>query len=172
MLLPEIDDKLVSSLVGIKYVYHDALTKHYKRYFQIKPDLCGTNYKAIIKDGCDGSGRHSLYSQQNNVQTHAIVSMMFVPLEMYEKRINPLSSENEYVIVDSEKLPNSADRARPIALIMGKENTDTLKKFIPRIQEEIAEIQDDGLCIKIGERYINLEIEIKSTMTDGATKKY
>ena len=46
-------------------------------------------YKAIIKDGCDGSGRHSLYSQKNNVETHAIVSLMFVPLEMYEKKINP-----------------------------------------------------------------------------------
>ena len=171
MLIPVIDNGLPSSLVGVKYVYNDALTKHYQRYFENKTDLCATNYKAIIKDGCDGSGRHSLYSQKNNVETHAIVSLMFVPLEMYEKKINPSPSENKYIIVDSETLPNSADRARPIALIMGKENSDTLKQLYPRVQKEIAEIQNDGLCIKIGERCINLEIEIKSTMTDGASKK-
>ena len=53
---------------------------------------------------------------------------------------------------------------------MGKEDSETLGEFIHVIQEEISNIQEDGLCIVIGDRVMNLQIEIKTTMTDGKTK--
>ena len=39
------------------------------------------------------------------------------------------------------------------------------------IQEKILTIKEDGLCILIGDRAINLEIEFKTTMTDGKILK-
>ena len=53
---------------------------------------------------------------------------------------------------------------------MGKENSETLGEFILIIQNEISDIQEDGLCI-FNDRAVNLDIEIKSTMTDGKIKK-
>ena len=67
----------------------------------------------------------------------------------------------------SEPKPNSADKARPISLIMGKEDSNTLGEFISLIQEEILKIQEDGLCVVISDRAINIQIEIKTTMADG-----
>ena len=95
---------------------------------------------------------------------------MFVVLEIYEIKHNPNSSQNQYVLVYSEPLPNSSDASRPITLIMGKENNETLGELIPLIQSEISDIQEDGLCINIDSRVMNMEIEINSTMTDGKMK--
>ncbi|CAL4090779.1 unnamed protein product, partial [Meganyctiphanes norvegica] len=80
------------------------------------------------------------------------------------------SDQDIYELIYSEPKSNSADKSRPITLIMGKEDSETLGEFIHVIQEEISNIQEDGLCIVIGDRVINLQIEIKITMTDGKTK--
>ena len=77
LLLPAID-VLPQPLVGIKYLYKDALHSHFSRFFKAHPEFKSANYKAIIKDGCDGSGRHSVYNQQGNVNVHNIISYMFV----------------------------------------------------------------------------------------------
>ena len=53
---------------------------------------------------------------------------------------------------------------------MGKENNETLGELIPLIQSEISDIQEDGLCINIDTRVMNIEININSTMTDGKMK--
>ncbi|CAL4064161.1 unnamed protein product [Meganyctiphanes norvegica] len=89
---------------------------------------------------------------------------MFVVLDIYEIK------HEQNISVYSEPLPNSPDASRPIALVMGKENYETLSEWIPIIQSEISDIQEDGLCIKIDSRVVNLEIEIKSSMTDGKIK--
>ena len=169
MLLPKIDS-LPHSLVGVKYLYKNALLSHFSRFFKAHPEFNSPSYKALIKDGCDASGRHSIYNQHGNVNVHNIVSYMFVVLEIYEIKHNPNSSQNQYVLVYSEPLPNSSDASRPITLIMGKENNETLGEFIPLIQSEISDIQEDGLCINIDSRVMNIEIEINSTMTDGKMK--
>ena len=169
MLLPKIDS-LPHSLVGVKYLYKNALLSHFSRFFKAHPEFNSPSYKALIKDGCDASGRHSIYNQHGNVNVHNIVSYMFVVLEIYEIKHNPNSSQNQYVLVYSEPLPNSSDASRPITLIMGKENNETLGELIPLIQSEISDIQEDGLCINIDSRVMNIEIEINSTMTDGKMK--
>lgn len=96
---------------------------------------------------------------------------MFVALEIYENN-EYLDNQHNMVPIFSEPLPNSADASRPIALLMGKENSETLGEFIPIIQKEISEIQEDGLCIIVNDRAMNLDIEIKSTMTDGKIKNF
>ena len=169
LLLPKVDI-LPQSLVGIKYLYKDALLSHFSRFFKAHPEFNSKYYKALIKDGCDASGRHSIYNQHGNVNVHNIISYMFVVLELYETKLNPNSSQNKYDLVYSEPLPNSADASRPITLIMGKENNETLGELIPLIQSEIADIQEDGLCINIDSRVMNIEIQINSTMTDGKIK--
>ena len=169
LLLPRLDI-LPQSLVGIKYLYKEALIAHFSRFFIAHPELNSTNYKAVIKDGCDGSGRHSLYNQHGNVNVHNIFSYMFVVLELYEYKESPNSSQSQYVLVYSEPLPNSSDAARPIALVMGKENLETLGELIPVIQSEISEILEDGLCLSIDIRVMNIEVEMKSSMTDGRVK--
>ena len=169
MLMPK-KDILPRSLTGIKYCYKDALINHFKRFFEIHSDFKATNYKVIIKDGCDGSGRHSIYNQQGNVQTHNMLLYMFVVLELYVVNQDSESDQDIYELIYSEPKPNSADKSRPIALIMGKEDSETLGEFIPIIQEELSNIQEDGLCIVISDRVMNLQIEMKTSMTDGKSK--
>ena len=169
LLLPK-TDILPDTLVGIKYFHKNALISHFTRFFEIHPEMKSTSYKCIIKDGCDGSGKHPIYNQQDNVNVNNMLSYMFVVLEIYENKEN-LDSEHKMTPIFTEPLPNSADASRPIALIMGKENSETLGEFIPIIQNEISDIQEDGLCIIVNDRAVNLDIEIKSTMTDGKIKK-
>ena len=159
------------TLVGIKYLYKDALISHFTRFFEIHPELNSLSYKSVIKDGCDGSGKHSIYNQHGNANTNNMISYMFVALEIYENN-EYLDNQHNMVPIFSEPLPNSADASRPIALLMGKENSETLGEFIPIIQKEISEIQEDGLCIIVNDRAMNLDIEIKSTMTDGKIKNF
>ena len=170
ILIPK-KDILPSSLIGVKYYYKDAIINHFLRFFEGHPDFSASNYKVIIKDGCDGSGRHSIYNQEGNVKTYNMLLYMFVVLELYEIKLDSDKIQNKYELVYSELQPNSADKCRPIALIMGKEDNKTLGGFNPMIQEEILTIKEDGLCILIGDRAINLEIEFKTTMTDGKIKK-
>ena len=170
ILMPK-KDILPRSLTGIKYQYKDALNKHFIRFFEDHSELSASKYKVLIKDGCDGSGRHSIYNQKGNSKTHNMVLYMFVVLEISKIRLDCYNVQDKYELVYSELQPNSADKSRPIALIMGKEDRETLGIFFPMIQEEIKAIKKDGLCIKIGDRVINLEIEINTTMTDGSTKK-
>ena len=169
LLIPKLDI-LPQSLIGIKYSYKDALHTHFSRFFKVHSEFNGTDYKALIKDGCDGSGSHSIYNQHGNVNVHSILSYMFVFLELYERKMCPISSQSQYVQVYSEPLSNSADAARPLALIMGKENNETLTEFIPVVQAEILDILEDGLCIKLDSRAINLLIEIVTSMSDGKIK--
>ena len=96
---------------------------------------------------------------------------MFVVIEIYERKENPSDcSQSQYILIYSDPLPNSAEACRPVSLIMGKENTETLKEFIPLMQREIKEIQEDGLCVNIDSRVINIEVEFKSSMNDGKMK--
>ena len=99
LLLPAID-VLPQPLVGIKYLYKDALHSHFSRFFKAHPEFKSANYKAIIKDGCDGSGRHSVYNQQGNVNVHNIISYMFVIIEIYERKKNPSDCSIRQKLVD------------------------------------------------------------------------
>ena len=169
-LLPAIDI-LPQPLVGIKYLYKDALHSHFSRFFELHPEFKSTNYKVTIKDGCDGSGRHSIYNQQGNVQVHNIISYMFVVIDIYERKENPSdSSQSQYSLIYSDPLPNSPEACRPVSLIMGKENIETLREFILVIQREMSNIEEDGLCVKIGSRAINIKVKFKSCMNDGKMK--
>ena len=83
------------------------------------------SYKCIIKDGCDGSGKHPIYNQHGNVNVNNMISYMFVVLEIYENKEN-LDSEHKITPIITEPLPNSADASQPIALIMGKDSSEHL----------------------------------------------
>ena len=37
-----------------------------------------------VKEGLDGSGRHSVYDQKGNVETHNMIMWMWVALEVYK----------------------------------------------------------------------------------------
>ena len=40
-----------------------------------------------VKEGLDGSGRHSVYDQKGNVETHNMIMWMWVALEVYKDRM-------------------------------------------------------------------------------------
>ena len=65
---------LPQSLIGVKYVYKNALLSHFSRFFKTHNKFNATHYKVVIKDGCDASGRHSVYNQHGNVNVHKIIS--------------------------------------------------------------------------------------------------
>ena len=41
-------------------------------------------YTMKVKEGLDGSGRHSVYDQKRNVQTHNMIMWMWMALEVYK----------------------------------------------------------------------------------------
>ena len=86
---------------------------------------------------------------------------MFVVLDIFEKKVIDSidGKETKYIQVYSESSPNSADASRPVALIMGKENTENLANFIPNIQLEIDNLQEDGICIITNSGAINVEFK-------------
>ena len=53
---------------------------------------------------------------------------MFVVLDIFE------NNENKEIPIFSDPLPNSANASRPIAILIGKENSEKLGEFIPIIQ--------------------------------------
>ena len=76
--------------------------------------------KLTIKFGLDGSGRHNIYRQLNNVETNNLILYMFCPLE--------IRSANGCLVWEQEK-PNSAQTQRALAIQLGKESKESLRSI-------------------------------------------
>ena len=119
-------------------------------------------------DSKGGSGRHSVYDQKGNVHTHNMIMWMWAALEVYKDvpvvNADPSlpstsTSANGRDIIWNEPSPSSPDAARPILLVLGKEDKDLLYKTVPPVDVEMKELQSSGAKLFDAEREFYLMLK-------------
>ena len=73
-IMPEIVD-LTDPLSGVSLRVKDSVQLHFQRLI-MQLGLEPGKYTMKVKEGLDGSGRHSVYDQKGNVQTHNMIMWM------------------------------------------------------------------------------------------------
>ena len=131
-IMPKVEP--LHPLPGVSINVKESVHLHFQRLIQ-QLGLQPGKYTMTVKEGLDGSGRHSVYDQKGNVQTHNMIMWMWVALEVYKDvpvvNADPSlpstsTSANGRDIIWKEPSPSSPDAARPILLVLGKED-ETLK---------------------------------------------
>ena len=123
-------------LPGVSISVKKSVKLHFQRLIQ-QLGLQPGKYTMIVKERLDGSGRHSVYDQKGNAQTHNMIMWMWVALEVYKDvpvvnadRSLPSTSANGRDKFWNEPSSSSPDAARPIILVLGKEDKDLLHKIV------------------------------------------
>ena len=122
------------------------------------------------------------YDQKGNVQTHNMIVWMWVALEVYKDKDVPVvnadpslpstsTSANGRDKIWNEPSPSSPDAARPILLVLGKEDKDLLHKIVPPVDAEMKELQSSGVKLFDAAREFYLMLEFHRTMNDGKMQK-
>ena len=118
------------------------------------------------------------YDQTGNVQTHNMIMWMWVALEVYKEvpvvNADPslsCTSANGHDIIWNELSPSSPKAARPILMVLGKEDKDLLHKIVPPVDAEIKELQSSGVKFFDAEREFYLMLQFHQTMNDGKMQK-
>ena len=100
-----------TSITGVRFDYISALQMTIQRILINLPECPASRTLTVkIKDGVDGSGSHSIYQQQGNIDTHNIIMFMFCILEI----------RTEDQVLFKEELSASPFAMRPLFLILGK----------------------------------------------------
>lgn len=147
--------------LGVEFSYVEAVQLSLERIFmplqnQPPPD---ETYTIEIKDGCDGSGMHSIFNQKGNKLTHNIVMYMFTPLK--------LISNATQTILWQEQSPASPHSCKPKALILGKETDDSCKEMYKLIQQQRSDFSTNSLELThLGQQY-NISVHMTLSMIDG-----
>ncbi len=79
-ITPKLDD--MPGNIGKNWSYHEALKITIEQIMTTLSSPIPKNIEFHFKDGCDGSGSHSIYNQQGNHDTHNILLYMFTPLKL------------------------------------------------------------------------------------------
>ena len=116
LITPQTDS--LSEVMGVSFSLVASVQIHFKRLITLLGiALQPGSYTMVTKEGLDGSGRHAIYNQLGNVETHNMIIWMWVPLSVSQ-------SQDECNEVWVESAPCSPDAARPIMNTMGKENSE------------------------------------------------
>ena len=126
-------------------------------------------YRMSAKEGLDGSGRHAIYDQKGNVETHKIL-WIWVPLEV-SKNLDQGTSMSHSNVIWTEGTPNSPDAARPILITLGKEDSDLLNKIVPPVDGEIELLHKSGVTVDEYGMVYELKIQFLCSMNDGKMQK-
>eukprot|EP00731_Ephydatia_muelleri_P028943 Em0020g587a len=176
-IMPKIGS--LDPLPGVSISVKESVQLHFRRLIQ-QLGLQPGKYTMTVKEGLDGSGRHSVYDQKGNVQTHNMIVWMWVALEVYKDvpvvNADPSlpstsTSANGRDKIWNEPSPSSPDAARPILLVLGKEDKDLLHKIVPPVDAEMKELQSSGVKLFDAEREFYLMLEFHRTMNDGKMQK-
>ena len=148
--------------IGIGISYKILLKQTLSRLVQTIPDFQSGKYKYPltfkVSDGLDGSGCHKVYNQiqeNSSFTTKNFILFAFKPLELSDSSGSQVWSNN---------IPNSPFPVRPVALLAQKENEENVRYIMEsRINQEVAEIEQDGFSISGGQ----VKIKICRSMLDG-----
>ena len=128
-LTPEIlPISIDGTCLGIKVLYKSALEITLKQILKTLPSLPPSGTLTFsFKDGCDGSGSHSIYNQQQNQDTNNIIIYMFTPLKVTD-------SEDKPNTIWKELSPCSPHSSRPLMLFLGKESLQNMRTVMEYIR--------------------------------------
>ncbi|KAL5503064.1 hypothetical protein EMCRGX_G009955 [Ephydatia muelleri] len=149
----------LSEVPGVILSLTKSVVVHFERLVKLL-QLQPGSYIMKVKEGLDGSGRHSVYNQQGNFESHNMIIWMWVPLQlakdssdvaMTDELTCSTSSTGSSEIVWKEDAP-----ARPILLAVGKEDKDLLNKLIPPVDAEICRIQSKGVKVVVSDQEYSL----------------
>ena len=100
--------------------------------------------------GLDGSGEHKDYHQLSKVSfsTKQVMSVCFALRE-----VSVSDGGNSVPVVWTSRLAgsNKPSNTRPLALFPAKEDVELLKEFIPIVEAEIKEMEDEGVLVEVTE---------------------
>ena len=117
--------------------------------------------------GLDGSGDHRNYHQlsKTSYSTKQVMSVCFALSEVKVKD----GRGREARWSGTDKGANKPQNVRPLALFPGKETKELMKDIVPKVEEEIKQIERDGVNVKIrDEEEICADCDkVSFSMTDG-----
>ena len=67
--------------LGVSVKLFESVQIHFQRLIGMLKLQPGT-YRMSAKEGLDGSGRHAIYDQKGNAETHIMILCTWVPLEV------------------------------------------------------------------------------------------
>ena len=173
-VMPEITPLCPESGSGVLMSPIESVKLHFQRLI-ILLHLQPGRYSMTAKEGLDGSGRHAVYDQLGNVQTHNIIIWMWVPLQLSKNSDQHLhactSKSTESEIVWKEGAPSSPEAAQPIFITMGKEDKKLLEQIVPPVHEEITRLHSSGAIVEVSGEVFNFEVEFIRSMNDGKMQK-
>ena len=153
---------IVKKDYGVEVSYSEALQITFQQIMRSLESLPPSgDVTFYFKDGCDGSGSHSIYNQAGNKETHNIVLYMFTPLK--------ITSNNFTWFERSACSPHSA---RPLMLFLGKETRENMEIVmqIHKAREVLGsfhiDVEDDS-CSKS----YNVSVNGTFSMIDGKMRK-
>ena len=123
----------------------------------------------VFKDGGDGAGQQVIWNSK---------SMKDAKANMFQYGITPLKLSNKNEDGSKELLwlnhtPNASRTLRPLFLIREKETDDDLLSLvIPTTDAARKELQEEGLCIRLDDKAVNVKIVIHDSMKDLKFKKH
>ena len=161
-ITPELID--LPNFLGKKCAYRTAISLTLKQILTTIETDIPNQLVFHFKDGCDGSGSHSIYNQKGNHETHNILLYMFTPLKLQD----PSSNE----IIWKENSPCSPHSAGPLMLFLGKETFENLQ-IIMEVQKEREQLAIGQIIIEhpIDGSEISVTLEGRFTMIDGKLRK-
>ena len=116
--------------------------------------------------GLDGSGQHSDYAQMSKTSysTAGIINASF-SITGIRGQAPPQTD------LWTSPAHNAAASIRPWALFDSKENDDLLRALVPKLEQQIQQVTQSGLSIRLpGNRIIKASlVQAKMTMVDGKT---
>ena len=80
-IMPKIGS--LDPLPGVSISVKESVQLHFQRLIQ-QLGLQPGKYTMTVKEGLNGSGKHSVFDQKGNVQTHNMIMWMWVALEIYK----------------------------------------------------------------------------------------
>ena len=147
---------------GVEVSYTAALEITFKQIMKSLDSLPPSGDVIFsFKDGCDGSGSHSIYNQSGNKETHNIILYMFTPLKI-------TSTDFTWF----EKSACSPHSARPVMLFLGKESRENMTTVM-KIHKEREELKGFQISIEGDECTRNYNVSLNGTfsMIDGKMRK-
>ncbi|CAF4068911.1 unnamed protein product [Rotaria sordida] len=111
------------------------------------------------KTGHDGAGSMSIYrSTENPMSDPNIFCKMFVPLALKDEKSDEILWQNES--------PNSALYARPLLLVVEKENHELFRFVNETYEHQEKSLEQNGLIFQYKNETYNVKIKIEASMKD------
>ena len=121
-----------------------------------------------FKDGGDGAGQQVVWKSKSMIDSKEnMFQYGITPLKLTRRRDDGTND-----VLWENHTPNAPRTLRPLFLIRESEtNPDLLKLVILKTDTARKQLSVDGVCAKVGDKFINVKIKIYDSMKDLKFKK-